>query len=613
MTSNQHREMFLNSEQVRACLHPLIDKLDSFDVQTARMARFLEEARLGDAHNYLSSGIAAGFDSCRISRRAASELRDVIDRVIQTLRVFKQHDQAAHTGATSIAAPLTSSQRTTLEPTPIDRSFTAITAREAAAQAASEADTVIAHTEAALAELDQPPAQTIAIPNESATTIREFSDVDIPPTILASVKASVEQVEPPALSVDAHGGATNATPLAEPTPTPPVPNVTPPPTPSIMPAADVEITEDNRSWWDQLVSGFYWIGDQLSKLFKSLINFAVNLAVGALLLAVVTAVIYAIGVLLVTLGIIGSVSLTVVFLIALLIITVISVISEFNVRIDEYRSYKGEPDQGVYFPTGIISLLSLFGIPQIIEGWQGRRLLTERGLTEQEKWDAMIQGAAQLFLALIGIRLGLRGLIERTKPATVPTQPKPTTVPTQPKPATAPAQPEPATVPAQPEPATAPAQPKPATSSTRTMPSGRGKLDGKPAEIDSVKMDAETIRSLTRENESAKLLAQNGYDVYQNPPLEKLKSNNNKKPDLLVEGTVFDVYSPSSSNPRNIASSIENKIRSGQTDRIILNLDDSSVSIEALQEQFKTYPIEGLQEIIIIKDGKVILFFPFEF
>lgn len=577
MTSNQHREMFLNSEQVRACLHPLIDKLDSFDVQTARMARFLEEARLGDAHNYLSSGIAAGFDSCRISRRAASELRDVIDRVIQTLRAFEQHDQAAHTGATSIAAPLTSSQRTTLEPTPIDRSFTAITAREAAAQAASEADTVIAHTEAAFAELDQPPAQTIAIPNEYATTIREFNDVDIPPTILASVKASVEQVEPPALSVDAHSGATNATQLAETTPTPPVPKVTPPPTPPIMPAADVEITEDNRSWWDKLVSSFYWISDQLSKLFKSLVNFIGNLVVGALFLAVVMVAIFAIGVLLVKLGIIGAVSLTVVFCIALLIITGISVISDFNIRIAEYRSDKGEPDQGVYFQTGIISLLSLFGIPQIIEGWQGRHLLTDRGLTEQEKWDAMIQGAAQLFLALIGIRLGLRGLIGRTKSPTPPKQIKPSTVP------------------------------------TRTIPSGRGKLDGKPAEIDRVKMDAETIRSLTRENESAKLLAQNGYDVYQNPPLEKLKSNNNKKPDLLVEGTVFDVYSPSSSNPRNIASSIENKIRSGQTDRIILNLDDSSVSIEALQEQLKTYPIEGLQEIIIIKDGKVIPFFPFEF
>jgi len=41
-------------------------------------------------------------------------------------------------------------------------------------------------------------------------------------------------------------------------------------------------------------------------------------------------------------------------------------------------------------------------------------------------------------------------------------------------------------------------------------------------------------------------------------------------------------------------------------------LNDSKVTIEEMRKQLENHPIAGLKEIIIIKDGKVIPFFPFK-
>lgn len=110
-----------------------------------------------------------------------------------------------------------------------------------------------------------------------------------------------------------------------------------------------------------------------------------------------------------------------------------------------------------------------------------------------------------------------------------------------------------------------------------------------------------------RENESAETLAKHGYDIEQNP----IVHGTTKKPDYLVENKIFDCYSPSSSNARNIASNIELKVTKEQAQRIILNLDDSTVSFSVLKEQLSQYPIQGLEEIIIIKGNQVTHLYPF--
>ncbi len=111
--------------------------------------------------------------------------------------------------------------------------------------------------------------------------------------------------------------------------------------------------------------------------------------------------------------------------------------------------------------------------------------------------------------------------------------------------------------------------------------------------------DLDNIRALTRENEGAETLAKNGYNVEQNPSV-----SGSKNPDYLIEGKVFDCYSPrEGTSVRNIASGISKKVNSGQTDRIILNLDDwhgGGGQIDELIRQLNAWPIEGLKEVKVI-------------
>jgi hypothetical protein len=104
------------------------------------------------------------------------------------------------------------------------------------------------------------------------------------------------------------------------------------------------------------------------------------------------------------------------------------------------------------------------------------------------------------------------------------------------------------------------------------------------------------------------MLALAGYDVEQQPMVA-----GRKRPDYRIEGRTFDCYAPSSDRARNIAANIERaKVMPGQADRIVLNLDDSAVSLEALRIQLTHFPIAGLQEVIVVRGRSVVPFFPFD-
>lgn len=130
---------------------------------------------------------------------------------------------------------------------------------------------------------------------------------------------------------------------------------------------------------------------------------------------------------------------------------------------------------------------------------------------------------------------------------------------------------------------------------------GRGKLLGTPTRM-YPNQTPEVIRSLMRENESAVTLANLGYTVRQNPSVRGLK-----EPDYRIGRRIFDCYAPTSLRVRNIASNIEEKVKEGQAYRIVLNLDDSPVSIDELRQQLTTYPIVGLKEILVLKNNAIIL------
>ena len=127
-----------------------------------------------------------------------------------------------------------------------------------------------------------------------------------------------------------------------------------------------------------------------------------------------------------------------------------------------------------------------------------------------------------------------------------------------------------------------------------------GNLTGEPTKI-SDKEAPENKRALQRENESAQILAKNGYHVEQNP-----KSNSNKNPDYKINGEIFDNLAPQSNSVRNIASRIAEKVSSKQTERVVVNLADSTVTPDALKQQLLDWKIYGLKTVIIIdKTGTV--------
>lgn len=143
---------------------------------------------------------------------------------------------------------------------------------------------------------------------------------------------------------------------------------------------------------------------------------------------------------------------------------------------------------------------------------------------------------------------------------------------------------------------------------TRTLPNKKVDNNARPSGKKTTIKDnitPENKRSLIRENESADLLAKHGYEIEQNP-----KVAGNKNPDYKVNNQIYDNYAPSGSKARNIASEIEKKVFKEQTKRIILNLDDSFVDINAMKLQLKQFPINGLEEVIAIKNGKIMYILP---
>ena len=77
----------------------------------------------------------------------------------------------------------------------------------------------------------------------------------------------------------------------------------------------------------------------------------------------------------------------------------------------------------------------------------------------------------------------------------------------------------------------------------------------------------------------------------------------------------MDCYSPTSADPDNVRDQISSKLRDKagnlQADRIVLNLDDSPLSNDQIKDILTRKPIADLKEIIVVRGGKSVPFFPF--
>ncbi|MEV7227351.1 hypothetical protein AB0M79_10080 [Polymorphospora sp. NPDC051019] len=115
---------------------------------------------------------------------------------------------------------------------------------------------------------------------------------------------------------------------------------------------------------------------------------------------------------------------------------------------------------------------------------------------------------------------------------------------------------------------------------------------------------------MTLENECADLLADRGYRVHQNPTRQEVADarlrtgdigNLRKTPDYVIEGHVFDCYSPTPPKPvRGIWTEVVGKVTDLQTQRVVLNLEDWRGDLAALQKQFDDWPITGLKELAAV-------------
>ncbi|MFG1775991.1 hypothetical protein ACGFIG_06125 [Micromonospora sp. NPDC049048] len=124
-------------------------------------------------------------------------------------------------------------------------------------------------------------------------------------------------------------------------------------------------------------------------------------------------------------------------------------------------------------------------------------------------------------------------------------------------------------------------------------------------------------RSLELENECADTIADRGYRVHQNPTRLEIAAGRfsagdtgdpQKTPDYLIEGHVFDCYSPTPPKTvRGIWAVVSEKVEKGQTQRVVLNLEDWTGDLAALQKQFDDWPVPRLKELVAVQRSGAIV------
>jgi uncharacterized membrane protein YeaQ/YmgE (transglycosylase-associated protein family) len=143
-------------------------------------------------------------------------------------------------------------------------------------------------------------------------------------------------------------------------------------------------------------------------------------------------------------------------------------------------------------------------------------------------------------------------------------------------------------------------------SETQVQPKQGGSLSGEP-ELPRANASADNIRSFNRQNESAQTLADHGFTVVQ--LANNQGSTKTKQPDLKINGEVADVYSPTSGNVKSIYDAVVKKTNPDdqQAPNVVVNLADSALTASDVAQYLQRNPVNGLKNLVIIKDGKVVV------
>jgi hypothetical protein len=156
---------------------------------------------------------------------------------------------------------------------------------------------------------------------------------------------------------------------------------------------------------------------------------------------------------------------------------------------------------------------------------------------------------------------------------------------------------------------------------TRVTGAPGGTPEGHPTRIEPGQ-DDEVKQSLALENSGAAILADHGYRIKQNPSLAEIAQARHdtgdtgrptSRPDYLIEGRVFDCYSPTkpTKKARGIWSEVEEKVVDNQTQRVVVNLENWRGDMSTLHQQFGDWPIDRLKELkAITPDGDIVQILP---
>jgi hypothetical protein len=106
-------------------------------------------------------------------------------------------------------------------------------------------------------------------------------------------------------------------------------------------------------------------------------------------------------------------------------------------------------------------------------------------------------------------------------------------------------------------------------------------------------------RADRRENETAKLLAQLGFDVVQLPEPTRLKA-----PDYTISGVAWDCVAPTTPSALNVLDRARRKAADGQARRVVFNLTDTPLTAADLQRALEEDPgyLEGsgVDELLVV-------------
>jgi hypothetical protein len=137
--------------------------------------------------------------------------------------------------------------------------------------------------------------------------------------------------------------------------------------------------------------------------------------------------------------------------------------------------------------------------------------------------------------------------------------------------------------------------------SERQLKTGRANLTGA-AELPPKNASSDMVRAIQRQNEAAETLANHGINVERLPNTGRFGAN----PDLRINGELADVYAPTSGNVLSIRDKIVEKVGT-QASNVVISLADSILTPTQIGQYLQKNPVPGMKNIILIKEGKVIV------